>query len=112
MFHLKLYGNLTNNNDRTLMNDTPRKPLYLAALTANNSPGETWGPRRRIHQYGPYAHLLAKSTKNNIPSQQRDVEQVSVTVNGTGSTKSITNPSFDPDSTINYDDESYRTVRF
>jgi hypothetical protein len=94
------------------MNDPRPKPLYLAALTANNSPGDTWGPRRRVHQYGVYAHLLAKSTKNKMSSQQPYLAQSVAAINTRDTSTGIINPSFEQNSTPNYDDVINRCERF
>jgi hypothetical protein len=88
-------------NDSTSMNDPRPKPLYLAALTANNLPGDTWGPRRRIHQYGVYAHLLRKPTNNEMPPQQSSVVR-----NTTNIITGTTNPIFDQELPTNYDNET------
>jgi len=77
------------------------KPVYLAALTANTLPGDTWGPRRRIHQYGVYAHLQDKSSNNDMIFQQSDV-----------STTGTINPNFEQHWTINYNDDMNRFERF
>jgi len=103
-----LQGSLGNYDNGTLENIVQSKPLYLAALTENNLPGDTWGPRRRIHQYGPYAHLLVKTTNNNMPSQRNHSEQSPISTNRTDAATGITNPTFDRDSTASYDDEYYR----
>ncbi|CAF1682399.1 unnamed protein product, partial [Adineta ricciae] len=38
-------------------NNYLEKPRCLAAITENNSPRFDWGPKKRINQYGLYAHL-------------------------------------------------------
>ncbi len=94
---MKSQGNLPKEDDSTLMNEVQRKPLYLAALTANNLPGDTWGPRRRVHQYGVYAHLLKSRTNNNIPSEL---------VTG------VTNPTFNSDLPVNNNGEQDLNTNF
>ncbi len=109
---MKLQDNLANNTDYTSTNSPRPKPLYLAAWTANNSPGDTWGPRRRAHQYGVYAHLLAKSPTNKMTSQQQYPEQSSVSMITRDPTTGIINPTFEQHWTANYDDEMNQCERF
>lgn len=58
-------------NGKANADDLQGTPLYLAAFTRNNLPSKTWGPRRRIHHYGPYAHLNDASNQI-IHSDSRD----------------------------------------
>ncbi|CAF3562698.1 unnamed protein product [Rotaria sp. Silwood1] len=80
------------------------KPIYLQALTANNSPADTWGPRRRKHQKDAYAHLAVRSAKTNIPSQQQFPEQSSKEMNHTDTQTGVINPTFDEGSAMHDDD--------
>ncbi len=107
-----MQGNLDNNDDPTRMDDIQQKPIYLAAFTANNLPGETWGPRRKVNQVGVYAHLRNRSTKNNIPAQQQYSKHSSVVVNGTDTDTGVKNPTFNSDSATNYDDTEDRNEKF
>jgi protease II len=109
---LKLRGYSTNKDDHTLENDDRTKPIYLAALTANNSPGETWGPRRKADQIGVYAHLRNRSTNNNMSSAQDILYYSPTSTNGRDTITSITNPTFNRDSVVSNYDELYEQNRF
>jgi hypothetical protein len=94
---LKGNGNLFSNDHPNSTNDRLPKPLYLAALTANNSPGETWGPRRKVNQVGIYAYLNPAATNNYMVSKQPYSEQSLAGMNRADDTTINTNPTFDPD---------------
>ncbi|CAF3291294.1 unnamed protein product, partial [Rotaria sp. Silwood2] len=95
--------NFDTDDNRQLENDHQEKPLYLAALTENNMPADSWGPRRRKHQTGVYSHLAVRSTNKNISSKQQFRQQSSIGINKTDTKMGITNPIFNPDSAIKND---------
>ncbi|CAF1258043.1 unnamed protein product [Rotaria sordida] len=105
-------GNFGDDNDSPVANNFEEKPLYLAALTANNSPADYWGPRRRKHQTGAYAHLAAKSTVHDISAQQQFPKRSITAMNNTDIGAGTTNPTFDPDLTKNDDGESVLDEKF
>jgi hypothetical protein len=108
----KLQGNLTKTDDLTIQNDVHSTPIYLAAFAANNLPGETWGPRRRADQNGVYEHLRNRSNNNKTTVQQHYSDGSSTLMDGTHTIREIANPTFQPDSTANYDDEQNQNQRF
>ncbi|CAF1391258.1 unnamed protein product [Adineta steineri] len=58
-----------NGNELVEDNDYMKQPRYLEALTQNNSPRDDWGPKKRVNQYGLYAHLRKieiNNTNNEI----------------------------------------------
>jgi len=107
-----MQDNLGNNDGPTRMDHDQQKPIYLAAFTANNLPGETWGPRRKVNQVGPYAHLRNRSTNNNIPAQQLSSKHSSVLISGTDADTGVKNPTFNSDSATNYDENENQNERF
>lgn len=68
-------GILHSNNppNPILGNQSPSTPIYLAALAANNSPSETWGPRRRKDQQGIYAHLRPQSAHKSVNEMENNL---------------------------------------
>jgi hypothetical protein len=38
----------------------------LEAITQNNSPRYDWGPKKHVNQYGIYAHLQNKQSKEEM----------------------------------------------
>ena len=42
------------------------KPRYLEAITQNNSPRYDWGPKKRVNQFGLYAHLQTVDVNHDI----------------------------------------------
>ena len=93
------------------MNDS-QTPLYLAALKANNSPAETWGPRRKANQTGVYAHLNSGLTGDNIFNQQRSSKRSSVVQKRIDTTTGTTNPTFDSSTIISNENEIDLDTRF
>ncbi|MCC7159882.1 MAG: hypothetical protein IT281_10135 [Ignavibacteria bacterium] len=83
------------------------KPRFLAALESNNLPAESWGPRKKIHQIGAYAHLATRTTKNNFLSQQQLPEYKPKMEETANIDTGISNPTFNPDSTMNNDDNEF-----
>jgi len=88
------------------MNNSQSTPVYLAAFEANNSPGETWGPRRRVNQTGVYAHLNVRTTNNNMSSEQRSSKRSSAVENRTDTAIGTTNPTFNPASIVTNEKEN------
>ncbi len=88
------------------MNNSRPIPLYLAAFQANNSPGETWGPRRRVNQTGVYAHLNSRTTNNNMSSEQRSSKRSSAVENRADTAIGTTNPTFNPSSIVINENEN------
>ncbi|CAF4364822.1 unnamed protein product [Rotaria socialis] len=90
----------------------PSKPLFLAALESNNLPAESWGPRKRIHQIDAYAHLATRTTQKNFISQQQLPEYTPRVEETTSIDTGIPNPTFNPDSTLNDDDNELSNQQF
>lgn len=87
-------------------------PVYLAAFTANNSPGDTWGPRRKIHHYGVYAHLSSPTTNNTVPTQEYGSNHSPVPSYQTNIITDVNNPTFNPDSVDHDYDDPNRNTKF
>ena len=82
--------------------DHKKMPCYLAAFTANNSPREDWGPKKRANQSGSYAHLSINPVNSNTISTERRSQKLSlVKMNAVNTTTIMTNSSFDPDFQVN-----------
>ena len=64
-------------NDSKMTDIYYKRPRYLAALTANNSPRKDWGPMKRINQYGIYVHLSIDSTSSNNILAEHQEQQLS-----------------------------------
>ncbi|CAF1230667.1 unnamed protein product [Adineta steineri] len=77
-------------------------PLYLAAFRENNLPADTWGPRKRIHHYGAYAHLNNRKPKNDLSIQQNFSKRSSPIDNGTNTI----NRAFDSSSIVDDDNNN------
>ncbi|CAM4839307.1 unnamed protein product [Rotaria magnacalcarata] len=92
--------------------DFSKKPLFLAALESNNLPAEFWGPRKRIHQIDTYAHLATRTTKKNVLSPQQLPEYTPRVEETTYIDAGILNPTFNPDSTMNNDDNELSNQQF
>ena len=92
-FFFQLQRNSLDSVHPTASNEYPTTPIYLAALTANNSPAETWGPRRRKDQYGIYEHLRSKPANKNISTGQEQADHTTFSANEVNNT----NPAFVPD---------------
>ena len=60
-------------NGKPHPDDLQGKPIYLAALKENNLPADSWGPRRRAHHYGPYAHLNRELNSETYSNSQHDL---------------------------------------
>lgn len=101
-----------NDNGTPMTQDHP-KPVYLAAFTANNSPGDTWGPRRKAHQSGAYAHLRKKIANNNISLPEYNSNRSPVPMNETDTITGVKSTTYSPRSTGNdHDEEEEHIVRF
>ena len=108
-FFFQLQRNSLDSVHPTASNEYPTTPIYLAALTANNSPAETWGPRRRKDQYGIYEHLRSKPANKNISTGQEQAYDTTLSTNGVNNT----NPAFVPDqSNPSYEQSNEINSRF
>ncbi|CAF3280628.1 unnamed protein product [Rotaria socialis] len=92
---------------RSLIESTPSnygnfssRYRFLRAFKANNSPSDDWGPKKKVNQYGDYAHLNPNSIANKNIANSHNLSTPQ-DINTIHDTTDVANPAMDPDFSTN-----------